>query len=134
MLQIENKSGVKCFQGKGFVVMRNEFTLWLRAELDAQGWKQADLARATGLSSGAISNVLNGQRQPSVDFVLAVARALRVSPEDLYRRAGLLPPKPEAPTSPLMNEALDVLRRLPTEKQQEALNYLRYLYKQELGT
>lgn len=114
--------------------MGNEFAVWLKAELDSHGWTQSDLSRMSGLSTGAISNVISGQRKPGVDFVLAVARTLRVSPEDLYRRAGLLPPKPELAASPIANEVLDVLRRLPPEKQQEALNYVRYLYKLEVGS
>ena len=31
---------------------QEDFALWLRAELDAQGWRQSDLAKATGLHSG----------------------------------------------------------------------------------
>lgn len=112
--------------------MSSDFAAWLTNELEAQGWSRSDLARATGLHKGSISNVLNGQRQPSVDFVLAVARALKVSPEDLYRRAGLLPAKPDLAASPVLNEALDLLRRLSPDKQQEVINYARYLYKQEL--
>lgn len=111
---------------------QEDFALWLKGELEAQGWKQADLARATGLHSGTIANVLNGQRKPGVDFVLAVARALRVSPEDLYRRAGLLPPQPDRYRTPTEKDLLDILKRLPLDKQKEVINFARFLYQQEL--
>lgn len=112
---------------------QNDFVTWLNDELATQGWSRADLARATGLHKGSISNVLNGQRQPSVDFVMAVARAFKMPPEELFRRAGLLPPRPAVGGGGLVEEAVDVLKRLPADKQQEALNYIRYLYQQELS-
>jgi transcriptional regulator with XRE-family HTH domain len=111
-----------------------DFVAWLKNELVAQNWSQADLSRATGLSSGTIANVLNEKRKPGVDFVLAVARALRVEPEDLYRRAGFLPRKPTLNHGPIINEAIDVLQRLSPEEQEEILNYAKYRYQQSLNS
>ena len=106
-----------------------EFADWLETELEAQGWTQSDLARASGLHKSSISHVLKRQRKPGVDFVLAVARALKVSPQDLYVRAGLLPPLPSATGSPKIDEVVDVLKRLPEDKIEEILRYSRYQYK-----
>lgn len=107
----------------------DNFALWLENELNAQGWSQADLARATGLHKGSISNVINGRRKPSVNFVLAVARALRVKPEEVYQAAGLLPAKPAPHDDETINELIKLVQRLPEDKQQEVINYTRYLYK-----
>lgn len=105
------------------------FTEWLANELNARGWTQTHLAELAGLSSGAISNVLNGQRKPGADFILAVSRALRVEPEGLYRKAGLLPIKPSATDlSPTLNETMDLLKRLPIEVQEDILMYTRFRY------
>lgn len=109
------------------------FVAWLQNELDEQGWSRADLARATGFHKGSISNVLNGQRQPSVEFVLAVARALKVKPEDLYRRAGLLPPVPSPAQDPLLDEALEILKRLPPDEQQNVIEYAKFRYQRSLN-
>lgn len=116
-------------------VMRQieDFGTWLKSELDVRGWRQADLAKAANLHSGSVSNVLNGQRRPGPDFVMGVARALKLPAEEVFRRAGLLPPRPAVGGGGLVEEAVDVLKRLPADKQQEALNYIRYLYQQELS-
>lgn len=100
-------------------------------ELEARGMSRADLARITGFNKGTISNVLNDRRNPGVDFVLAVARALGVKPEDLYRRAGLLPPKPAAvDLPPDLDEVIDLLKRLPATEREEVLMYTRFRYQQ----
>ena len=107
---------------------QNDFAEWLRTELKAQGMSQAELSRATGLHTGSISNVLNGQRKPGADFVLSVARALRIKPEDLYRRAGILPQKPSPTQETLVNDALDIIRRLSDDDKKEVIAYARFRY------
>jgi len=89
---------------------------------------RADLSRATGLHKGSISNVLNGKRQPSSDFVLAVARALQLKPENLYRRAGLLPPKPSPHHDPLIDDAIEAMARLSEDDKREIVEYARFKY------
>lgn len=67
---------------------------WLRAELEQRGWKQADLARATGKPTATISRIVTQQRlRPDDETLQAIARALGYPAEDVYRRANRLPPK-----------------------------------------
>lgn len=52
----------------------------LRKEyLEPAGLKAADLARATGLSTGRISEVLNGKRDITAEIALRLERATRAS-------------------------------------------------------
>ena len=55
----------------------------------------AELARASGKAAAVISRVLNGERKPAPDTLEAIASALKLPPETVFRAAGLLPSKPE---------------------------------------
>ena len=48
----------------------------VRGEMKRRGWLQQDLARASGLSSGTVSNIVNGQVDASAATIGALARAL----------------------------------------------------------
>jgi transcriptional regulator with XRE-family HTH domain len=52
----------------------------LRAE---RKMNQVELARVTGLSQGCISQLENGERLPSPETMTLIAKALRVSEEEL---------------------------------------------------
>ena len=108
--------------------MNTTFVEWLNEELDARGWYRADLSRATGIHKGSISNVMNGKRPPTAHFVLSVARALKVNPEGLYRRAGILPPKPSPNHDPLIDEAIQAMARLSEDDKREIVEYARFKY------
>lgn len=67
------------------------FSDWLASELNKRDMSQADLARKSDLTRGAVSHLINQQRQPGPDACLAIARALSLPPELVFRQAGLLP-------------------------------------------
>ena len=73
-----------------------EFTTWLREEVEGRGWTFRELGRRAGLSSGAISKVMTGTTEPTWEFCDKIARAMEMSAVDVFRQAGLLPPIPEA--------------------------------------
>lgn len=66
---------------------------WVLQELNSRGWDQAELARRSGISDAHISRVVTGGRKPGADAVQRIARALRLPAEEVFRRAGLLPPR-----------------------------------------
>lgn len=105
------------------------FADWLQKELDKKGWSQNELAKRAGISRGAVNHVLNGSRQPGTDLCLGVARALKISPEIVFRKAELLPPASEE--DPLLDRANYLLSQLPPEKQEEMIDYLEMLYDRE---
>jgi transcriptional regulator with XRE-family HTH domain len=78
-------------------IVNKGFSKWLQSELDKQEWTQADLARKTDLSRAAVSLVLSKNRKPGPDFCRAIAHALDLPEEEVFRQAGLLSPKLEDP-------------------------------------
>lgn len=69
----------------------DEFADWLRLELQQRGWDQAELARRSQTTTALISRMLSGERHPGAVVARRLARALHLPPEELFRRAGLLP-------------------------------------------
>ncbi|MCJ7532270.1 MAG: helix-turn-helix transcriptional regulator [Anaerolineales bacterium] len=59
--------------------------------MDKKGWGQRELARQAKVSQGSIGNVIRGDRQPGPDLCHAIARALKLPPEAVFRAAGILP-------------------------------------------
>lgn len=74
----------------------NDFSSWLVDQLKTNDLTQADLSRLSGLSRTAISNIINNKRlNPDQSTLNAIASALKLPPDTVYRAAGLLPPLPE---------------------------------------
>ena len=94
--------------------------------------KQADLARATGLSKGGISNYVTGRYEPKSDIISKLAKALGVSEMWLW---GYDVPKDRtvtksnSPTEAELTEGeqvlLDLFRRVPEDKQELVLQMIR---------
>ena len=62
-----------------------------------QGLTQHALAAASGFHQATISMVEREERTPRIDVLLGVCRALAVTPDQLFRRAGLLEAEGEYP-------------------------------------
>lgn len=105
--------------------MENEidFPTWLQKELDARGWNQSDLSRRSGITTGQISRILNGTRGPAPETLNGIAKAFHLSPELIFRIAGLLPPRENV--EPLDEELLDLFEQLTPEDQDEILQLAR---------
>lgn len=56
----------------------------LRAARRAKNLRQEDLAEAAGVSQSTIVRLENGQNEPTFSTALRIARALGVSPLDLW--------------------------------------------------
>jgi len=56
----------------------------LRAQRDAKGWTQADLAERIGVSRKTINTIENGIFTPSTVIALKLARAFKLRVEDLF--------------------------------------------------
>ncbi|MEJ2803827.1 helix-turn-helix transcriptional regulator [Comamonadaceae bacterium PP-2] len=69
-----------------------------------RGISQADLAKRAGCAQGTIGNVESGERK-SLRELVAVARALQVSPDWLYDGKGPRPDLPPLNTSSNLAEA-----------------------------
>jgi transcriptional regulator with XRE-family HTH domain len=99
------------------------FIEWLETELKNRGWQPAELSRQAGLNTGSISRILNGTRKPGSEICVAIAQALNMPAEEVFRQAGLLPSK--TPESTGESELLHLYRQLDRDKQKLALATLR---------
>ena len=104
----------------------------LQEAMRISNMKQADLARATGLSKGGISNYVTGRYEPKSDIVSKLAKALGVSEMWLWgydvpmERQNATPPSPsETDLSEGEKAILDLFRRVPEDKQQLVLQMIR---------
>jgi len=109
----------------------NTFANWLEKEIKARGWTIRELARRAGLTHVTISNVLNGTRNPGVEFCLGVARALREPPELVFRRAGLLPNR-EGIEDELFERFRAYVEALSPERREELFRYVMFLHQLEM--
>jgi len=102
----------------------NTFADWLAARLRQKGWSQKQLAQATGLSRQTISNYLVGRiTKPDESSCNALARVFGVTPEDVFRAAGILPNMNENP--PGIEEWIYLYMHAEEEERQEMLYYAR---------
>lgn len=76
-----------------FMLTPHEFLTWLDQQLAQRGWSDHYLARRAGLSHSVLSKARNGT-PPRWEACEALARALDLPPETVFRQAGLLEPLP----------------------------------------
>ena len=74
----------------------NTFSEWVKNQIKSRYWTSNELARQSGISPACISMVMTGQRNPGEKFCCGVAAAFNLLPEQVFRKAGLLPPRPQA--------------------------------------
>ena len=107
--------------------MSTLFADWLYQELDMHGWTQAELARRSGITPAALSRILSGGRNPGVEVVRGIARALKIPTEEVMRRAGILPMQTEAGENDrqVMQEIVRQMERLRVEDRQYAAEFIK---------
>jgi transcriptional regulator with XRE-family HTH domain len=67
---------------------------YIRAQREHAKVSLRQLARTAGVSNPYLSQIERGLRTPSADILQQIARALRISAEALYVRAGILEERP----------------------------------------
>lgn len=82
-----------------------------------------DLARSAGVSNPYLSQIERGIRKPSADILQQIARALEISAESLYVRAGILEGTEQRPSTVI--EAVTADERLTPEQRQSLLSVYR---------
>ena len=95
---------------------------YLLTEMEKRGWKQSDLARHAGLDSGLINNYISGRR--NIGATLAIAKAFKVAPEIVFRKAGLLPNVPESTAEE--EQLLYLFRQLSNYDREAVLNFVEF--------
>ncbi len=107
------------------------FSEWLNKELIERDMSQADLARKSKLTTGAISNFMNELRKPSPEALSAIAKALGYPTEEIFRKAGILPPTPDKDY--LTEEAEFLLSQLTEPQRKQAVKFIRFLAEEKGG-
>ena len=94
---------------------------WIRSRLRIRGASQADLAKAIGLSRDKLSKALSGRRLLKAEELQRIAAYLGESPPGF-------PPSPAGhPPDPHLEEAVDLLLRVPEGERGRAVAWLRRL-------
>lgn len=105
-------------------LMEKTFAEWLVEQLNLKGISQQELARRTGISSAHVSRIVSGERGVGEKSLYLISKALQIPPEELYRRYGLLPPKPKESAED--EELLYLFHQLPPSEREEAKEYLKF--------
>jgi len=109
-------------------IMNNDFTDWLSTELRERGWTIAELARRGSISRATLSYVLNGQNPPAFKNCVAIAKGFKMQPEEVLRKAGLLPSCERTPT---VNRLIEIVGQLSPEDQEEILEIALMKYRRK---
>ena len=67
---------------------------YIREQREGSKISLRELAKAAGVSNPYLSQIERGLRTPSAEILQQIARALRISAEALYVRAGILDQRP----------------------------------------
>lgn len=108
--------------------MDKTFAQWLQDQLQAHNMSQAELARRSGLTGAMISLLASGKREPGLDTIKGIARALKLPVEIVYRAAGLLPPK--ADESVTSEELQHLVSQLDERDQEMIIEMARTMIRQ----
>ena len=114
---------------------RTMFRDWLLDQMRERGWSKADLARASGLDTGYISNVFNRKRNVGAQACLQFAKAFHLPDSVVLQAAGLMAGRPlPSEADATINEINEIYARLPRGDQEELLEFSRMkLRRQERG-
>ena len=95
---------------------------FIRQRREAAQQSIRDLSRLAGVSNPYLSQIERGLRKPSAEILQQIARALHVSAETLYIRAGILDgDSSRAPSAALSVEEAVLADQLLTQEQKNSL-------------
>lgn len=102
----------------------DNFVVWLEERMLEKGLSQSQLAQEGGITRSAVSKLLTRQQQkPGVDMLTAIAKALNLPPELVFRKAGMLPARS---IEEIDYEELKVLySKLNDRDKNDVLDYIR---------
>jgi transcriptional regulator with XRE-family HTH domain len=108
-----------------------DFADWLQKELDKRDWSQAKLAKNAGINRTGINKIINRSHKtnPSPETLEAIAKALKIPADEVYRHAGILPPVSEQDSQDELAQYL--FDQLNDDNKTKALEYLEFLKQQE---
>jgi transcriptional regulator with XRE-family HTH domain len=96
-----------------------ELGAFIKAQREVASMSMRRLAEVAGVSNPYLSQIERGLRRPSAEILQQLAKALKISAETLYVRAGLLTDDDELPS---VREAIGRDPLLTAEQKQALLN------------
>jgi transcriptional regulator with XRE-family HTH domain len=93
----------------------NKLSEWLAKEMQTRGLSMRELARKADISHTTVADVISGQRSPTCEFCLAIARALDERPERILYLASYLPSEPsiaDLDITPVELQILNLVREV----------------------
>ncbi|GIU91393.1 MAG: transcriptional regulator [Acidimicrobiia bacterium] len=102
----------------------SELGSFIRQQRERANLSLRRLAERAGVSNPYLSQIERGIRQPSAEILKRISRALEISAETLYSRAGLIEQGSQPPT---VVEAIEADRRLSPRQKQVLLDLYRAL-------
>jgi len=109
--------------------METTFSEWLLKELAKRDWSQYELAKRSGVNRSTISRIVNGARGIGNETLTAIAETLQIPTEEVFRHAGIIPKRSIRYTR--VEEFQYIYDALPPDKQQEVLEYARYVLERQ---
>ncbi len=109
-----------------------EFWSWVDKEINVRELSYHRIERQAGLANATISKPARNQTSPSPTVCQAIAVAFGLSIEEVYRRAGLLPPLP--PEVAEEKEAVRILRSMSAQQRAYVLTTMRAIAGHESTT
>jgi transcriptional regulator with XRE-family HTH domain len=91
--------------------LMSNFGEWLYTEMLQRDWTQSKLAKYAGLNRAVVNKIINGASKPTPETINALAHALRIPPELVFEKAGLLPPNLDL--SPIKRKFINFAKNLP---------------------
>lgn len=97
---------------------------------EGRPWSQNELARRAGVSSGALSMIINGKVQPKAQTLIQIANALNIDSEPLLKMAGLLElagviDESETKIDPILLDSVRVIDGLSLNNRSAAIELVR---------
>ncbi len=105
------------------------FGNWLEREIEIRGWTMSELARRCEVSHPAVSRVVSGERGAGPELCRAIAQALEMPEERVFRIAGLLSQLPAPDDDLTFAQVYDMMNRLMPEERREIMEYVAWRYK-----
>ena len=104
-----------------------DFWLWVEREMAARDLSFYQLERDAGVGNATISRPAREWREPTLMVCQAIARGFDISPEDVLRRAGILPPTQtdagiDARAAYLIHQLRELLAMLPPDQQERIMS------------
>ena len=94
---------------------------FIRAQREVTRLSVRRLSELAGVSNPYLSQIERGLRRPSAEVLQQIAKALKISAETLYERAGILDPSVGGPTIRTVRDAVMADPALTDEQRQTLL-------------